>query len=423
MTLQEYRSEVDMCCRCSACKFIPLERVEDAKFSYCCPSIARYGFHAYSGGGRLAVITAILEGRLAYTDKLLDLVYSCQMCGACDISCKYAMDMEILEPLNELRIKCVEDGHTVPSIDNIINNLRNQHTMVSNPMIKRGDWCRGLDIKDYTNQQTQVIYHAGCRTSLNKSMWKNATSTVSLLRKAGVDFGVAADDEPCCGGRAYEMGYKADFLKQAESAMGMFKKSGATTLVTGCAECYHAFKVLYDKFNLSNGEIEIVHISEYLTRLIKGGKLKPDKEIKTKVTFHDPCHLGRLGEPYIHWKGQPVPGHIRLFNPVKEFRRGTYGVYEPPRLVLQSIPGLTLLEMKRRKEYAWCCGAGGGMGDGNPEFARWTAQQRITEAESTGAEAIVTACPGCEEIFTDTIKTSGSKLKTYDIVAMMAQSI
>jgi Fe-S oxidoreductase len=218
------------------------------------------------------------------------------------------------------------------------------------------------------------------------------------------------------------MGYKEDFLNQARRNMEMIKQSGAEVLVTGCADGYHAFKVLYDKFNLK-GDLEVLHTTEYFDRLIKEGRLKPSKKVDVKVTYHDPCHLGRLGEPFIHWEGKPVPGHIRIFDPPKEFRRGTYGIYEPPRDVLRSIPGLKLVEMNRIKEYAWCCGAGGGVNETNPDFAKWTAKERLDEAESTGAEAIVTACPWCEQIFNDTIKESGSSLKVYDVVELLEKAV
>lgn len=423
MTLEKIRDELEMCCRCSACKFIPLEKVEDPRYSYICPSITRYGFHAYSGAGRLAVISALLEGRLELSDKVLESVYNCQMCGGCDISCKYAMDMEVLEPLYEMRIKCVEDGHTVAALDTVIDGLKKAGATVKDPGITKGEWCQGIDVKNYKKQKAAVIYHVGCRTSLDKDMWNTARSAVSLLKKAGVDFGIAAESEPCCGGRAYQMGYKEAFLEQAKHAMGEFLKSGATTLVTGCAECYHAFKVLYKKYNIYNDEIKVLHITEYLAQLISEGKLKPKNPANTKITYHDPCHLGRLGEPYLHWEGRQIPGQIRLFDPPKEFRRGTYGVYEPPRDVLKSIPGLEIVEMKRIKEYAWCCGGGGGVPETNPEYAAWTAGKRIEEAELTGADSIVTACPGCERLFRDAAKNSGSNLKTYDIVELLDQAV
>jgi Fe-S oxidoreductase len=422
MALEDYRTDMETCRRCSACKFIPLEKVEGFQHVNVCPSIARYNFHTYSAGGRMVFQVAMLENRVGYSDKLLEVVYNCQMCGACDVSCKYAMDMEVLEPLYEFRIKCVEDGHTVPALDSVINSLRKQGTMVPGAKAKRGDWAEGLDVKDFTRQKTRVIYHAGCRTCYDQDMWKVAKATIFLLQKAGVDVGIGGENELCCGGRAYQMGYKEDLLNQARQNMELFKKAGAEILVTGCADCYHAFKVLYDKFGMK-GDLEVLHTTEYLDRLLKEGKLKPTKEVDVRVTYHDPCHLGRLGEPYIHWEGREIPGHIRIFDPPREFRRGTYGIYEPPRDVLKSIPGLKFVEMDRIKEYAWCCGAGGGVKETNPEFARWTAGERIREAEATGAEALVTACPGCEQSFNNTIKENGSSLKVYDVVELLEQAV
>jgi Fe-S oxidoreductase len=363
----------------------------------------------------------MLEKELEYSNKLLEVVYNCQMCGACDMSCKYAMDMEVLEPINEIRIECVESGHTLPVLDKMVSSLRKQGAMVLDVNTGRDVWYEGLEVKDLSQQKAQVIYHAGCRTTYDPEMWKVARSSISLMQKAGIDFGITGAKERCCGGRAYQMGYKADFLQQAESNMERIKQSGAKTLVTGCAECYHAFKVLYDKFKLK-GNLEVLHTTEYFARLIQEGKLKLKKKIDLKVTYHDPCHLGRLGEPFIHWEGKQIPGHIRLFDPPKEFRRGSFGIYEPPRELLRSIPGMKLTEMPRIREYAWCCGAGGGVKESNSDFAQWTAKERIKEAESTGAQAIVTACPGCERTFSETIKENGSGFEVYDVVELIDQA-
>jgi Fe-S oxidoreductase len=422
MAIEQYRGDMEMCCRCSACKHIPLQMVKGVKHSYACPSISRFNFHAYSGGGRLIIGREMLNSGFNYTDKLLDIVYNCQMCGACDISCKYALDMEVLAPINEFRIKCVEDGHTNPALDKVINSLRKQGTMVAGARIKRGEWAAGLSLKDATKEKIDVLYHVGCLTSYDKNLHKLAKATARILRKAGLNFGIAGDAETCCGGRAYQMGYREDFLNQAKKNVQMINKAGVKTLVTGCADGYQAFKVLYDKFDL-RGDLEVLHVTELMDRLIKEGKLKPGKELNLNVTYHDPCYLGRLGEPWIHWEGKKIPGYKFVFDPPKTYRRGTNGVYEPPRNVIRSIPGVKLMEMDRIKEYSWCCGAGGGVNESNPDFARWTAQKRIEEAESTGAEAIVSACPWCEKLFSETIRENGSKLKVYDIVELVDMAI
>jgi Fe-S oxidoreductase len=421
MALEDLKSEMDLCCKCSACKFIPFEKVNGIQHSYVCPSISKYNFHSYSGGGRVTLGIAMLDNRIEYTDKLLDIIYNCNTCGGCDISCKYAMDMEVLEPIYEFRIKAVKEGHTVPALEKVINSLRKQNTMVPGAEVKRGEWAKGLDVKDVTKQKVKVLYHVGCRTSYDKDMWKVAKGTVMLLRKAGVDVGIAGANEACCGGRAYQMGYQEDFLNQARNNMEMIKEAGVETLVTGCADGYHAFKVLYDKFNLK-GKLQVLHTTEYFASLIKEGKLKLNKKVDLNVTYHDPCHLGRLGEPWIHWKGKEI-ANPRRFDPPREFRRGTYGIYEPPRDILKRIPGLSFVEMDRIKEYAWCCGAGGGVNESNPEFAMWTAQERIAEAESTGAEALATSCPWCIKNFNNAIKEKGSNLKVYDIVELLEKSV
>lgn len=366
----------------------------------------------------MGIGVAMLENRLDYTDKLLEVVYDCMTCGGCDISCKYAMDMEVLKPIYETRIRCVESVHTIPALDRIIASLRQQGHMAPGMKARHEDLYQEEDMKKYTRQEAKVIYHAGCRTRYDRDMWKVAKDTVQLLDKAGVSFGVAGEEEACCGGRAYQMGYKEDAIRQAERNMKRFEKMGVKTLVTGCSDCYHAFKVLYDEFGLK-GDLEVLHTTEYLDLLIKEGRLKPARELNLTVTYHDPCHLGRLGEPYIHWQGEQVPGHIRIFDPPKEFRRGTYGIYEPPRDILRNIPGVNLVEMERIKEYAWCCGAGGGVPETNPEFAMFAAVERIKEAESTGAEAIATACPGCERSFSEAIKETGSSLAVYDVVELL----
>jgi len=421
MGLEQYQGDMEMCCRCSCCKWIPLQRVNGFEYAKQCPSISRYEFHSYSGGGRMDIGASMLKNGFNYTDKLLDIVYNCQMCGACGVSCNYAMDMEVLEPINEFRIKCVEDGQTNPALEKVIKGLRKQGSMVP-PKGKRGDWAKGLNLKDAGKEKVDVLYHVGCLTSFDKDMQKLARATARILKKAKVDFGIAADNETCCGGRALQMGYREDFLKQAKKNMAMIKKAGVKTVVTACADGYQAFKVLYDKYNLK-GDLEVLHISEYIDRLIKDGKLKPRKKVDLSVTYHDPCRLGRLGEPWIHWEGKKIPGDRFVFDPPKVYRRGTHGVYEPPRDVLRSIPGVSLTEMIRIKEYSWCCGAGGGVIDSNPEFAKWTARERIEEAGSTGAEAIVTACPWCEKTFNDAIGETGSSMKIYDIVELVEKAI
>jgi len=367
------------------------------------------------------IAAAALANGVTYNDRLKDIVYNCQSCGACGTSCNYAMDMQVQQPIEEFRIKCVEDGQTHPELDKVIQTLKKTGSMIP-PKGKRGDWASGMNIKNATRETVEVLYHVGCLTSYDRNMHKLARATAKILQKAGVDFGIAGDSETCCGGRAYQMGYRQAFLDQARKNVDLIKKSGAKTVVVSCADGYHAFKVLYDQHGLKN-DIEVLHITEYIDRLIKEGKLTFEKRIDMTVTYHDPCRLGRMGEPWVHWEGKKIPGGQHIFDPPKTYRRGTHGVYEPPRDILKNIPGIKLNEMVRIKEYAWCCGAGGGVIDSNPEYAEWTAGDRIREAVSSGAKAIVTACPWCEKLFLETIGKGDMKLKVYDILELVEQAL
>lgn len=164
---------------------------------------------------------------------------------------------------------------------------------------------------------------------------------------------------------------------------------------------------------------------EFLDRLINEDKIGLSKTVDMSVTYHDPCHLGRLGEAYIPWNGveKKIFGQIVTYDPPKPRYIGARGIYEPPREILRNIPGLKLVEMPRNREFAWCCGAGGGVIDNYPDFSSWTAGERIEEAKSTGAEAIVSACPWCERSFIDAISKNGQKMKVYDVVELIHQAI
>ena len=422
--LKDYREYMIRCARCSNCKFIPQARISSARYAYACPSISKFLFHTYSGGGRLITALAMTDGRIEYSDKLLDIIYQCQMCGACDISCKYSLDIEPLQTIYEFRMKCVEDGQLHPVHMAVIDGLRKEDNMLQKPKAERGKWAEGLAVKNIYEQKAEVYYHAGCQYSFDSDLWPTAVSAVNLLIKAGVDVGIGGKEENCCGGRAYDLGYSGELTKYAENNIEMLRNSGAKTVVTSCSDCYHAFKVLYHKIGLK-GDIEVLHITEFLERLLKQGRLKTIREIPVTVTYHDPCHLGRLGEAWIPWEGKIITEPSQRFRhePPKVFRRGTYGVYEPPRNVLRSIPGLRLVEMERIKEYTWCCGAGGGVVDAYPEFNSWTANERLKEARDTGAEALVTACPWCIRSFKEALRASGDAFKVYDVVELVEQSV
>jgi len=367
---------------------------------------------------------SLLRGRIDYSDTLLDMIYQCQMDGGCDVSCKNQTDLEPLETMLELRAKCVRDGHVIRGHMPAIQSLRREDNMMQSPKAERGKWAEGLDVKDITKDRVQVLYHAGCRLSFDKELWNIARGTVSLLRDAGVDIGIMGKEEVCCGGRAYEWGYQEELARYAGRNAKAWEASGVKMVVTSCPHCYQTFNVLYDKIGM-RVNVQVLHITQFLDFLIKENKLQLIKEVPMEVTYHDPCHLGRLAEPWIRWNGveKKVMGQLIVQDPPKEFRRGANGVYDLPRDLLKSIPGLKLVEMPRIREYAWCCGAGGGVKEAYPEFALRTGLERMKEAETTGAEATVSACPWCQRNLLDVVKTMDTRMKVYDIVELVQQAL
>lgn len=423
MALEDYRDDCTDCSRCSYCKWIPLDHIKSARFARACPSIEYCSFQAYSLAGRLSIGLSLLEGRIGYNDELKDIVWKCQMGGACDVSdkvCRY--NIRGLEVMREMRFKLVKEGQTLPQHKAYIDSLHKEENMMIAHRVNRGKWADGLDVKNLAQEKATVVFHAGCLYSYDKELQKTARTAAMILRDAGVDIGIMRENESCCGGRVYQWGYRKELNAFARKNAKAWADAGVKTVVTPCAECYHTFKRLYPEIGFT---FEVIHVVEYIDRLIKEDKIKLTKSVPLTVTYHDPCHLGRLGEPYVPWQGskEKIYGQIPVWKPSRPRYTGAWGIYDAPRNVLNSIPGLALVEMERIREYAWCCGAGGGVLEAYPDFAAWTAAERLAEAKATGAEAIVSACPWCENNFTDTVKSRDEKIEVYDIVDLVQMAL
>jgi Fe-S oxidoreductase len=420
MALADYQRDMEGCSRCSSCKWVPFNQIKSWRFAKNCPSICRYNFHAYSGSGRMIIGNSILEGRSELNDNVAEIIFKCQLCGACDTACKvYRDDIDLTEVLLELRAHCIEAGELIIEHMAMIDALKKEDNVLGEPKAKRGEWAAGLALKDINTETCEVIFHAGCRYSYDPDLRDTVRGQVQLLLAAGADLGIAGAEESCCGGRAYELGYRGEAENYADDLLSRVKASGARTLVTPCADGYAHLKYLYPRMG-KELPLEVLHVTQYLERLLEQGKLRLRESVPLLVTYHDPCHLGRMGEPFLSdWKED------KLQRPMSLKRAGRKGIFEAPRNLISSIPGMELTEMERIREYSWCCGAGGGVLEAFPDFALWTATERLEEARATGAEALVTACPWCVRVFRDAAAESGMDLPVYDLadLAMLSAGI
>lgn len=423
MALEDYAAEMDRCSQCSYCKWIPFDHVKSWRFAKNCPSVSYYNFNSYSARGRYAVARSLLRGESGYSDTVRSIAFTCMTCGSCDVSCKICRyNLEPLEMVRELKFKLVEDGQGLEAHRAVIAALHDEASPSDHPRARRGDWADGLDVRRVARKRSEVLFHAGCRYSFDREMQPTARAAVQLLQQAGIEVGILGDQEGCCGGRVYSMGYRDEFARLARANIAVWAEAGVKTIITSCADGYHAFKRLYPPLG---SRVEVLHMVEVLDRLIREGRLALRSPVPMTVTYHDPCHLGRQGEPYAPWNGveKKIKGQIVVYEPRRPRNNGAWGVYDPPRNVLRGIPGLELVEMERTREFSWCCGAGGGVREAYPDFSRWTAAERITEARASGAQALVSACPWCERNFLDAQEAVEERMQVLDIVDLVLKAI
>ena len=413
--------DMKRCIRCKGCFWVDHIYMPGMKFSYRCPSAQKFLFDSYGAAyGRFRTALALIEGRLDYSDRLLDTIYECNLCGACDAGCKRNLDLEVLLALEAVRIKCVSDGKgPMPEHKRIAENIDKNHNRYGSPHANRSKWLP-RDVKPAT--KADIVYFVGCASSYAHT--EIAQATARILANTNTKFMLLDSEEWCCGYPLYSTGQVDAFKKQAEHNIEAVEKSGASTVLVSCAEGYKTWKVDYPKLlgkSTADMGFKVMHIVEHIDQLIQGGGLRFNNQINMRLTYHDPCNLGRLSEPWVQWEG--TRGLWGVVNPPLERRRGTHGIYQQPRDILSAIPGIELVEMIRTKENALCCGAGGGVRDAFKNFALWTANERLEEVREIGAEAIVSACPFCKDNFAEAIKAGGDEIKVYDISELIWQAI
>ncbi len=296
-------------------------------------------------------------------------LWLCATCRRCVQQCPRGV--EIIDIMRAMRRILVPDGVVPASIPNL-RGVMTSIASVGNPWGQepkdRANWAKELAVKEFV-EDTELLYFPCCYPSYDPRLRRVAQATASTLNSAGVDFGILGSKENCCGESVRKAGNETLFKRLARENIKAFIDNGVKKILASSPHCFHTFKNEYREFK---ADFEVVHISQYLSQLLNEGKLKPAKEYRKRVTYHDPCYLGRHN-----------------------------GIYDEPRNVLKKIPGLELVEMANSREDSLCCGMGGGRIWMETAKDERFSNLRLDQAIQAGAEVLVTSCPYCITQFED----------------------
>lgn len=358
----------------------------------------KYGFASLIGG----LLKKHTDGPATEQAIAGDDAWMCTTCRACVEECPLTIDN--LDIIRQVRTLKIEEGTQVPTmVAKTLESLFTHDNPYQLPAGKRGDWAEGLDVVDLSDGgQADMLYFVGCAASYDTRLQNVARSTVEVLGKLDVSFGIMGANESCCGDLARRLGEDGLVEEAVIRNYETFANCGIGEIVTTCP---HSFKMFKDDYPLyreklgitGGGGLTVRHSTQVLAALAGEGKLTFSRALGKRVTYHDPCYLGR---------------HC--------------GIYEPPRQVIRAIPEIDLVEMKRNRRNSFCCGGGGGR-TWMEEFpaTEKIAEIRVKEAIDVGAEVVITACPFCLSMLEDAAKTAGyeDRLEVKDIMELTAELI
>lgn len=379
--LEQYKEEIYHCFRCGFCRELVLGGADRI-----CPIREELGFETTYARGRIGVARALLEGKIDYSDPLVERIYTCLGCFNCKAHCPTKVDTPsvVRAQRNEIHGKGLRKFKALEEIDSKIDLYKNPYGLGKKT---RSRWAETLDLP----KSGQILYFTGCATSYDRP--EIAQSVVRILRKAGMEVAYLGEEEWCCGIPVLWNGNLTSARALMEENVRKFKASGAKSIITSCPDCFNAFHTHYPSV-LGSEPFRVVHILDMLLDLLKEGKIHFVKEIKKKITYHDPCRLGREA-----------------------------GIFDPPREILRRIPGVELVEMRRNREHSWCCGGGGVVNLVYPKMSIKIAKDRVQEAIETGADTLVTCCPLCYRQFDNRLWERQMDLKDVIVLAAEAMGI
>lgn len=335
----------------------------------------------------------VREAAFGFTDIESEDIWLCTTCGRCPQQCP--RDVKQIESGIALRRIATEYGvfpATAKPIRGISGSLVGEGNPLNEARKNRANWAEGLSVKTFT-EGMEILYFPGCYLCYDPRLKKVARATANILNRAGVDFGILGAKENCCGESIRKTGDEEVFKRLARENIKTFIDNGVKKILVSSPHCYHTFKNEYPEFRVN---FEVVHISQLLYELINEGRLKLSKTYEKKVTYHDPCYLGRHN-----------------------------GIYDEPREVLKKISGLELKEMPDSLEDSLCCGGGGGRIWMETQKGQRFSDLRLEQAIGVGAEVLATSCPYCIANFEDSKLTIGvaDKIEIKDITEIIQEVI
>ena len=330
-----------------------------------------------------------------------DVLWSCTNCGACVEECP--VDIEHIDHIDGMRRHqvLIESAFPVEAAG-MLRNLENKGDPWGMGETRRGDWIGELDfevpvVDGKIGEDVEYLFWVGCAGALEDRAKKTTKAIATLLHQAGVKFAVLGPGETCTGDPARRIGNEFVFSMLAQQNVETLNEAGARKVVASCPHCFNTISREYPQLG---GNYEVIHHTQLLATLVADGKITPATAVEEKITYHDPCFLGR---------------HNKVFT--------------PPRAIIDAVPGTTAEEMHRCKNRGFCCGAGGARMWMEERIGKRINTERIEEALALNPDTISTACPYCLVMLGDAIaakKSSGDApdtLEVVDVAQLLARSV
>ena len=375
----EVKQEAARCTRCGNCQ-------------YYCPSYIVNRVESSVARGRLQLVKRVLEDQVDASETFARRINQCLLCGVCTQNCPAGIRTEDI--IEKMRVKCAETMGPQKAMEMAARNISGTGNITGDEREHRLLWFEKMDegaVKHGVS--AEYLYFAGCVSTLYPSSYSIPQSFAKLLNKAGLNWSVMGGDENCCAYPLMIGGMPEEAARTMIQNASDVAASGAKHLVTTCPSCYHMWKGVYPSVVPEMPDVKVYHAAQLLCLLVKNGSLKP-VETDCTVTYHDPCDLGRKS-----------------------------GVYDEPREILKTIPGVNLVEMKFNRENSFCCGGGGNLEMTDAELSGKVAQQRIGHAEKTGASIIVTSCQQCKRTLAAGARQKRAKIKVMDLSEFILSAV